>query len=338
MIRNKIIRAAICIMGIVFMVTGIRMIIGGPVEYIEQREQVDWPEIRAEIVDISSRVESTGTRHSVSTTYYDLTIQYEVNGITYTCESRNHRKIHQVGDSITIKYDPDTPENFTATLAPSVSNMVMLMVFGAVFAVLGFFVSGAFALIRRWLRRGKPEEKEELPPEEYVDPKEVKRDIKSAIPLALKRLIFIAVSLSVVVLSIKLFPGKKPVDPEQFRNAAEAIGFETVETTEKLRQDWRVGSMLEKAISVDNGRLRIDFCVMDTVPSAQQLYHGMSLPVTGGEIVDDSGIQHELYSVETDSAYVAKIRFADTVIYLWTPLEHKGEVVGFLDSIGYWKA
>ena len=94
MIRNKIIRIAICIMGIVCMIVGIRMIIGGPMEYIKQREQVDWPEIRAEIVDVSSRVESSGgVKHNRSTTYYDFNIEYEVAGKVYTNESRNHTKI-----------------------------------------------------------------------------------------------------------------------------------------------------------------------------------------------------------------------------------------------------
>ena len=338
MIRNKIIRIAICIMGIVFMIAGIRMIIGGPMEYIEQQDQVDWPEIRAEIVDVSSRVESSGTgKHHSSTTYYDFIIEYEVDGKVYTNESRNHTKIRQVGDGITVKYDQDAPENFTTTLAPSVSDMVMLMVFGAVFAVLGFFVSGAFALIRKWRRRGMPEEKEELPPEEYVDPKTVEEERKTRFPRFLQRLIFIVVSLAIIFLSIKFFPGKKPVTPDQFQSAAESKGFVTVDTTDKLRQDWRVGSMLEEAVSVDNGTLRIDFCVMDTVPSAQQLYYGMNLPITDGEVIDNGGILHELYSVETDSVYVAKIMIADTIIYVWTPLEQKADVVDLLNRIGYWK-
>lgn len=338
MIRNKIIRIAICIMGIVFMIAGIRMIIGGPMEYIEQQDQVDWPEIRAEIVDVSSRVESSGTGKSYSsTTYYDFIIEYKVDGKTYTNESRSHTKIRQVGDSIAIKYDPDTPENFTTTLSPSIGEMLLLMLFGAIFATIGFFVSGAFALIQKWRRRGMPEEKEELPPEEYVDPETVEQEKKTPIPLWLQKLIFVTVSLAVIFLSIKFFPGKKPVDPEQFQSAAESKGFETVDTTEKLRQDWRVGSMLEEAVSVDDGTLRIDFCVMDTVPSAQQLYYGMNLPITDGEVTDDGGILHELYSVETDSVYVAKIIISDTIIYVWTPLEQKADVVDLLDSIGYWK-
>ena len=336
--RNIIFRIAFFIMGIVCMIVGIRMIFAGPVTYIEQQDQVDWPEIRAEIVDISSRVESSGTRkHRTSTTYYDLTIQYEVNGKTYTNESRSHTKIRQVGDGITIKYDPDAPESFTTTLAPSISEMVILMVFGAVFAVLGFFISGAFALIRKWRRRGMPEEKEELPPEEYVNPETVEQDPKFSIPLLLCRLIVPVIAVAAIILSIKFFPGTKSVDPGQFQSAAESKGYVTVDVTEKLRQDWRVGSMLEEAVSVDDGTVRIDFCVMDTVPSAQQVFHGMKLPITDGEVTDNGGTLHELYSVETNSIYVAKIRITNTVIYVWTPLEQKADVVNLLDSIGYWK-
>ena len=114
-------------------------------------------------------------------------------------------------------------------------------------------------------------------------------------------------------------------------------GYVTVDVTDKLRQDWRVGSLLEEAVSVDDGTVRIDFCVMDTVPSAQQIFHGMSLPITEGEVIDSGGTLHELYSVETASIYVAKIRITDTVVYVWTPIEYKADVVDLLDSIGYWK-
>ena len=336
--RNSIFRIAFCIMGIVCLFMGIRMIIAGPVTYIEQQEQVDWPEIKAEITDVSSRVESSGThKRQSSTTYYDFTIQYEVGGKVYTNESRRHTKIRLVGDSITIKYNPVTPENFTTTLSPSISEMLILMLFGAIFATLGFFISGAYALIRKWRRRGMPEKKEELPPEEYVDPGTVEQVPKCSVRPLLLRLIVSVIFVVATILSIKFFPGTRSVDPEQFQSAAESKGYVTMDTTEKLRQDWRVGSMLKEAVSVDDGTLRIDFCVLDTVPSAQQLYHGMNLPITVGEVTDNGGTLHELYAVETDSVCVAKIRITNTVIYIWTPLEQKTNVVDLLDSIGYWK-
>ena len=59
---------------------------------------------------------------------------------------------------------------------------------------------------------------------------------------------------------------------------------------------------------------------------------------TDGMVIDNAGIVHELYSVETGSIYVAKIRITNTVIYVWTPIEQKAEAIEFLESIGYWKA
>lgn len=336
--RNIIFRIAFCIVGIVTMIAGICMIFSGPINYIKQQDQVDWPEIKAEIIDVSSRVESSGgLKHNRSTTYYDFIIEYEVEGKVYTNESRNHTKIRQVGDSITIKYDPNAPETFTTALTPSIMEMMLLMAFGAIFTTVGFFVSGAFALVQKWRRRGMPEEKEELPPEEYVDPGTIEQGPNRSFPLLLRRLIVPVIAFVLIVLSIKFFPGTKSVSTEQFQSAAESNGYVTVDVTEKLRQDWRVGSLLEEAVSVDDGTVRIDFCVMDTVPSAQQIFHGMNLPITEGEVTDSSGTLHELYSVETDSIYVAKIRIADTVIYVWTPIEYKADIVDLLDSIGYWK-
>ena len=77
---------------------------------------------------------------------------------------------------------------------------------------------------------------------------------------------------------------------------------------EKLTEEANQTSLLEEAVSVVDGTVRIDFCVMDTVPSAQQIFHGMSLPITEGKVTDSGGTLHELYSVETASIYVAKIR------------------------------
>lgn len=139
MIRNILFRIAFCIMGIACMIAGIRLMISGPVTYIEQKDQVDWPEISAQIIDVSSRVESSGGyKHSNSTTYYDFIIQYEADGKVYTNESRSHTKIRQVGDGITIKYDPASPENFTTTLSPGIGEMLLVMFFGAIFTTLGF--------------------------------------------------------------------------------------------------------------------------------------------------------------------------------------------------------
>lgn len=104
----------------------------------------------------------------------------------------------------------------------------------------------------------------------------------------------------------------------------------------ELRQSWNVGSMLEEVISFNDGNIRMDFCVMDTVDSASILYHGMTLPLLEGEKQEQEGIVHELSSIENETLYMAKIRVRNTVIYVSVQAEYKAEVV-LLETIGYWK-
>lgn len=136
---------------------------------------------------------------------------------------------------------------------------------------------------------------------------------------------------------MKLFPGTRAVDAEQFKNVVEAEGYTTTDTSDELRQSWKVGSMLEEAISFNDGNIRMDFCVMDTVDSASILYNGMTLPLSEGEKQEHDGIVHELSSIENETLYMAKIRIRNSVIYVSAQAEYKAEVVELLETIGYWK-
>ena len=335
--RNRILSVIFRIVGVVILIVGIRMICEGTLNYIEQHKQADWVTTTAEITDVSSRVRSSGTRRKNTSTVYDITYQYEVDGIIYSDELRSYPEIRMVGDEITIKFDPDAPGSSTTKLSPSISDLLVFVIFGAVFGVLGFFLSGLYAFIRRLLRRGKPEEKEELPPEEYVQLEKSKETSKPFVKVMVRRIIPTILILGVILLSIKLFPGTQSVSAEQFENTAEEAGYTTADTTEKLRQEWRVGSMLKEAVSFDDGTIRMDFCVMDSVDSAGNLYNGMNLPVADGEVIDNGGIIHELYSVENQSLFVAKVRIRNTVIYVSTLAEHKPKAVELLETLGYWK-
>ena len=152
-----------------------------------------------------------------------------------------------------------------------------------------------------------------------------------------RRIALAALSIALILLSIKLFPGTKAVDAQAFGNAAETAGYAVTDTTEKLRQEWRVGSMLTEAASFDNGKIRMDFCMMDTVDAARSLYNGMTLPVTAGKIRELGGTVHELYSVENQTNFAAKIRIRNTLIYVFTLAEYKNDAVSLLETIGYWK-
>lgn len=287
---------------------------------------------------ISSRVESSGTgRRKRNTTVYDIVYQYEVNGEFYSDELNGRTKIRLVGDEIKVKYNPEKPEISTTIMSPSLSDMIVFLVFGAVFCTLGFFLSGIYALIRRIRRRGAPEEEEVLPPEEYVDPKTIKKVPNTFGTVFVRRILPMVIILGGIFLSTRLFSGTQAIDAEQFKSTVEAEGYTTTDTTDKLRQEWRVGSMMEEAVSFDDGNIRMDFCVMDTVDSAGNLYYGMTLPLSEGEEIEQSGMVHEIHSIESDTLYIAKVRIRNTVLYVSALAEYKAEVQELLETLGYWK-
>ena len=95
--------------------------------------------------------------------------------------------------------------------------------------------------------------------------------------------------------------------------------------------------MMEKAVSINDENVRMDFCEMDTADSADVLYNAMILPVIDGDVQGFDGMVHELASAENAELYVAKVRIRDTIIYVSAKVEYKAEVIEILDTLGYWK-
>lgn len=210
--KGIIFTALFRIMGIIVFILGIRMVDEGIYNYIEEHGQKDWILTTASVIDISS--EYSGARRSRSISY-DITYQYEAEGNQYSDKLYNRGHAMRLGDQIKIKYDPHAPDNSTDILAPSIKNLIIFLVFGAIFTTIGFFLSGIWALIRKIRQKGEPEE-EILPPEEYADPKEMKRNISSpAIAIAL-RIAVVSVVLGITFLSIKLSPGARPAGTDRF--------------------------------------------------------------------------------------------------------------------------
>lgn len=334
-IKNTIFIIIFRIFGIFILIQGIRMVGEGVYNYIDEHNQQDWISATAYVVDISSEY-SSSWKHS-SRVSYDITYQYEVDGEKYSDILYNRDKALGLGTPVSIKYDPDTPSDSTDILKPSLNNLIIFLVFGTLMATLGFFLSGAWALIRRIRRRGEPEEEEILPPEEYVKPEEIKQSSRNSGKAILLRLALGAVVVGVIILSTKLFPGTQAIDAERFKEVVEAEGYTTSDTTDELSQSWKVGSMMKDAVSFNDGNIRMDFCVMDTVDSAAVLYDGMTLPLSDGNKQEHDGMVHELSSIENEELYIAKIRISDTVIYVSAKIEYKSEVVELLQTLGYWK-
>ena len=85
-----------------------------------------------------------------------------------------------------------------------IRDLIVFLVCGAIFSVIGFFLSGAWALIERIRRKGKPPEEEILLPEEYVDPEEIETVTHwRPIVAIIIRIVVIALVLGYIFLSIK---------------------------------------------------------------------------------------------------------------------------------------
>ena len=243
----------------------------------------------------------------------------------------------EIGDEVEIKYDPDAPQDSTDILKPSVKNLIVFLIAGVMFTTAGFFLSGVWALLQKIRHRGEPEEEEILPPEEYVSPEE-RKNMASKPSASIGRRIVVGMIVFVCIfLGIKCFSGVRSIDAEEFSELVQEAGYITTDTTETLSQEWKVGSMLKEAVSINEDNIRMDFVVMDTNASADALFNGMTLPLSNGDVEERKGRVHELYSIENKELYIAKIRISDTVIYTSVRAEYKNEIVKLLDKLGIGK-
>lgn len=318
------------LLGIAFLIAAVTLIVGSIQNYAAQHQQTDWPTTEATVTDIASRVERSGNRRHRSRTVYDLTYAYEVDGQTYERQLKGAPQLHLVGDSLTIKYDPDTPESSTTILSPQFLSLLIPLLMGFVFGTIGFFASG----LSRLFRRGKPKEEEILPPEEYVNPEEDapsprrRRILQRIIPLIMFAL-FLAANLFLIS------SGAQPVTAAQFSETVADHGYTTTDTTEQYRTEWRIGSMLEQSVTLEIPGVRINFCKVDSTSGARSLYGSMELPVSGG--TEKNSLNREAVIAENDELFTAKIRVSSTIVYTTCHPEDKRLVLDILHAIGYWE-
>lgn len=157
---NYISRLVVIIIGITMMITGIRLLIMGVDNFIQPIRHAGWVTTSANVTDISETViKNNFFRNKRTRIHYTWTYEYVVDGTHYTGEFGPLANSVAVGKSIQIKFDPDAPENSTGFIEPSFSDIV-LAVIGLVVAVVGFFISGVFGLIRRLIGKDHSDEKE----------------------------------------------------------------------------------------------------------------------------------------------------------------------------------
>jgi len=321
-------------MGYLMMIVGVYLLVGGIGDYAEQSRQNDWISTEATVTDVSSEVVSSSPPHSSSTTYYIMAYEYAVDGETYTGRTGRMSSPRLIGTVITVKYNPEVPEENTAILSPNTHNLLVLLILGTAIAVVGFFLSGVLELLRSLLRRTHTEELKKSVPETdtgFDSTAIAKIPAKQWVP----RLVAWLLAFVAVVLFVKFFLTSNIASPDEFRNAAVSAGYAAADSTEDLRESWGVGSLLSRSVSVYESSLRLDLCKMDSADSCRRLYAGMTLPITG-EVTESNTLSRQVYAVDTPTNFSAKICIGQMLLYVFTTQEDKADVLAFLESVGYW--
>ena len=212
-------------MGYVMMIVGIYLIVNGIGDYAGQSRQKDWIPIEATVTDVSSEVVSSspGRHGSNSSTYYIMAYEYAVDGETYTGRTGRMSSPRLIGTVITVKYNPEVPEENTAILSPNTHNLLVLLILGTAIAVVGFFLSGVLELLRSLLRRTHTEELKKSVPETdtgFDSTAIAKIPAKQWVP----RLVAWLLAFVAVVLFVKFFLTSNIASPDEFRNAAVSAG------------------------------------------------------------------------------------------------------------------
>lgn len=163
--QNRSLFAYFRFMGYVMLIVGIGLIVDGIGDYADQSHQKDWISIEATVTDVSSEEDTSSTLHSSHSTYYIMAYEYAVDGETYTGRTGRMSSPRLIGTVITVKYDPEMPEENTAILSPNTRDLLVLLILGTAIAVVGFFLSGVLELLRSLLRRTHTEELKKSVPE-----------------------------------------------------------------------------------------------------------------------------------------------------------------------------
>lgn len=331
--QNKSLFSYFRFMGYVMMIVGIYLIVNGIKDYAEQSRQKGWITTAATVTDASSQVVRYPTKGR-SRTYYTIVYEYEANGEIYTGSIGHLLSPRLVGDTITVKYDPEMPEENTTILSPNTHNLVVLLILGTAIAAVGVYLSGVIGLVREFLqkgRTGKPNESVSKTDTGFDSTAIAKIPAKQWVPrLAAWLLAFVA-----VILFVKFFLTSGAADLDEFRNAAVATGYTAVDSTEDVRQRWGVGSMLIRSVSVHEDSLRLDFCRLDSADGCRRIYAAATLPITG-EVTESSTAARQIYAVDSPTNFAAKIRSGRMMLYVYTTQEDKADVLAFLESVGYW--
>lgn len=118
---------------IIFFIASFITFWNGHIDYQEQIKQLDWAETDATVSFVYEYFDAFHTQHGRGRTLYDIHYEYYADDQIYTGIIEGQHTPKKEGDTFTIKYNPQNPEENTRALEPSKSYLVS----GSIFGVLG---------------------------------------------------------------------------------------------------------------------------------------------------------------------------------------------------------
>lgn len=118
------------VLGVTFIGYGIYCFGYGVKAYARQLDQRDWTRTTAEVIAVKSKRDGR-------TKFYDIAYEYAVDGDVFSGIADGELHSKEPGDSIEIKYNPDSPKDSTGLLEPRISVVIMNFLGMVVFGLMG---------------------------------------------------------------------------------------------------------------------------------------------------------------------------------------------------------
>ncbi|MGN1203209.1 MAG: DUF3592 domain-containing protein [Eubacterium sp.] len=287
-------------------------------DYANECENTKWPSVEASVIDMNS-YEEANTRRRIGKTVYVITYSYDINGVEYNGETRSYTPI-LVGDSLEIKYNPESPSTSTAITKPDTQRFIIILLFSIV-----LIAAGVLFTIMIWQNRFLLTYEAEDKPY-YHEPKQ-KRNPKSYLGFLLPIGVFL---LAIVLMYYQPFM-QKNINADEFIQIMYSDGYETENSLDRLQTEFGMGSLIEEAYSVNTEDLRIDFCAINTSRNAEMLYSSASLPADK-QVISRSNF----VAAEDDEFFYVKAMKNNTFVYGACKIELKDELLRLIEDMNYY--
>ena len=142
-------RPVLKIVGVIFAMAGLYFMIQSISDYMESCNQQEWQLETATVMNVKQRIETNGVKIRTRKTVYDIDYEYTVDEKVYSGNLYGTvGDSKQIGSTFEIRYNPQSPDEHTAILSPSIPHLVMGIISSCLFIFVSLVMTGVITLTR----------------------------------------------------------------------------------------------------------------------------------------------------------------------------------------------